>query len=99
MVYSLLHTVIYPGSRRNRVHVYACACVRVRAIPGPGSRPTYDIELHRGQAAKNFSLCPSPLLFPPSKESLEKEEERGGRKSLEFGVSFFRAIREIRRGF
>lgn len=77
-------------------------CVRVRARArdtGPGSRPTYDIELHRGQGAKKtFSLCPSPLFPPlPLKERPSSLERRKKERILSFFPFLFpQAVDEIR---
>lgn len=66
MVYSLLHTVIYPGSRRNRVHVYACACVRVRAIPAQVHVLLTISNCTEGRPRKTFpSVLPPYYSLPP----------------------------------
>lgn len=77
-----------------RVHAeIGCTCMRARAYACARYRPRFTSYLRyrtapRAGREKLFPLS-FPLIIPSLQESLEKEEERGGRKSLEFGVSFF----------
>lgn len=72
------------GSRRNRARV--CVRVRTRARDtGPGSRPTYDIELHRGQGAKKlFPLSFHSPLPPRERPISPSKEEKIARARVSF---------------
>lgn len=71
-------------SRRNRARV--CVRVRTRARDtGPGSRPTYDIELHRGQGAKKlFPLSFHSPLPPRERPISPSKEEKIARARVSF---------------
>lgn len=77
-LYTRIHS--YPPSCRRNNRARVCVRVRTRARDtGPGSRPTYDIELHycRGvQAAKNFSLCRPPAILSKSLEQATRRKNR-----------------------
>lgn len=65
------------GSRRNRARV----CVRVRTR----ARPTYDIELHRGQGAKKlFPLSFHSPLPPRERPISPSKEEKIARARVSF---------------
>lgn len=89
MVYSLLHTVIYPGSRRNRVHVYACACVRVRAIPAQVHVLLTISNCTEGRPRKTFpSVLPPYYSLPPKNPSKRRRNGEGGNRSNSAFLSF-----------
>lgn len=76
------------------VHVYACACVRVRAIPAQVHVLLTISNCTEGRARKNFSLCPS--ILPSPRENGPSLQARR-RKSLELeSLSVLPPIDEIR---
>lgn len=98
MVY--IRTVVNPSRLHAEiVHVCACACVRVRAIPAQVHVLLTISNCTEGRARKKtFSLCPSPL-FPPlplreRSSSLERRKEKRIRSFFPF--LFPQAMDEIR---